>query len=343
MGTFSEHALSYGGFGLRVFPVRVFQDQGSWTKAPSVRNWQRVASCRPTQLMTKFPDAQIGILNDKLTVVDIDDPRHLDWAIQEFGDTPITVQTPGGFHLWYKPNGERRQVRYDGPDGRQIDILGVGGYTVAPPSTRPDGAPWRFLRGSVKDLGNLPHIRPGALPTSVASTPAPSDRIPKGRRDNALLVQCLRDLKDGKAPEILQMRAAAWNENIYDPPQSEAEVTSTVKSAIRMHMDGRNFVGTSGVVRITHETLDSFLGNADALMLYSKLQLVHGSRKSGFAIDVKAMSRAEVIQGWGKQRYRSARNALVKMEHITLERQGCGKGNPSVYNFPETIRQVDRM
>lgn len=334
MGTFSEHAPSYSAFGLRVFPVRVFQDEGSWKKAPSIKNWQRAATCQPTGLMAKFPDAQIGILNDKLTVVDIDDPQHLDWAKQEFGDTPITVQTPGGFHLWYKPNGERRKVRYDGPDGHQIDILGVGGYTVAPPSMRPDGAPWRFLRGSVESLGKLPHIRSGVLPASVTGTPAPSDRIPKGQRDYALLGQCLQDLKDGQEPESLLMRAYAWNEKICDPPQSEAEVMSTVKSAIRIHTEGRNFVGTSGVVRTTHETLDSFMGNADAFMLYSKLKLVHGSRKSGFAIDVRAMGKAGTIQGWGKQRYRSARKVLLAMGCIRLEYQGRGRGNPSVYGFP---------
>ncbi|MEQ9564266.1 MAG: hypothetical protein RLN85_00285, partial [Pseudomonadales bacterium] len=96
-------------------------------------------------------------------------------------------------------------------------------------------------------------------------------------------------------------------------------------------------------IRTSHDSVDSFMGSGEALMMFLILQLSKGRRNCGFAIDVLAMSRAEVIQGWGKQRYRSARNALVEMERITLERQGCGKGNPSVYNFPETIRQVDRM
>ena len=89
--------------------------------------------------------------------VDSTDERIFADALSRYGDTPVKVQTGSGkFHAFYRFNGERRRIR---PVGEApIDILGIGGYVIAPPSVTASGT-YRFIEGGLDDLDKLPVMR----------------------------------------------------------------------------------------------------------------------------------------------------------------------------------------
>ncbi len=96
---------------------------------------------------------------------------------------PLVTGTPsGGVHLWYRTTGERCQVRLD---GLKVDIKGIGGMVVVPPSIRPTGQhagkAYTFVKGSWDDLIHLPTITPGALKTASHVDP-PSPHLESGRK-----------------------------------------------------------------------------------------------------------------------------------------------------------------
>ncbi len=100
--------------------------------------------------MDTFHSANVGIVGGHgVTCIDVDHPSLVGYAIERYGETPLQSLTPsGGSHLWYKSNGERRRIRHE---GLQIDVLGIGGFGVAPPSSTPKGD-YRFITGSVEDI-----------------------------------------------------------------------------------------------------------------------------------------------------------------------------------------------
>src|SRR5262249_35984963 len=104
----------------------------------------------------------IGFANGELSglfVVDLDstEPAIVREGFRLFGETPIIIQSGSGkFQAWYKwtPQCPPRRIRPLGND-LPIDLLGKGGFTVAPPSAgriRDYG----FIAGGLADLGRLP-------------------------------------------------------------------------------------------------------------------------------------------------------------------------------------------
>ena len=336
MGVFADHAALYTDKGFRVFPTG--KDAG---KVPLIRGWQKVGRKAAIALAKQFPDANIGVIDgDKVTRIDIDDPELIDGSIRRFGDTPVKVGTPsGGLHLWFAANGERRRTGFE---GQKIDLLGKGGFGVAPPSVNSGVGVYRFLEGGLDDVDRLPLIRPGALPPKVYSTNTYDPRkpgsgmegVPEGHRNNALFSQCLRYLKDGGDPELLEWQAAAWNEG-FGSPLPEMEVLKTAKSAVQYHLRGNNWIGGNGVLKTTRAEFDAFRGDADAICLFDCLRFNHGFRAEPFAISPTAMEASEVLPGWGKARYRNTRGRLEGMGRIYCVHRGKGPGNPNLYVLTE--------
>lgn len=349
MGVFSEHAAEYAAHGLRVFPASVTGDDGGWQKKPCIKNWRKAATTRPANLAGRFPNAAIGILNDNaVTIVDLDEPGLIDWAITRFGETPVVIETPrGGHHLWYKHNGERRQT---GIEGRKVDILGTGGYSIAPPSQRPDGRSWSFMRGSPADIENLPTIPNSALPKSSfhPSCTAVVDE-PEVERNNTLFNTLIKKALHIYTEVEVSIQAAHLNKSLFTVPLPETEVAKIAGSVWGYKANGKLWTGGEARVQITTSELADLEGSTDAAFMLMKLRAAHGFRDGkSFALS-KAFA---VSLGWTLPRYRKARTFLAERLFINeIHPGGRGPNDPPRYSlnlirgaisYPNITRHLSR-
>ncbi|MBL6600316.1 MAG: bifunctional DNA primase/polymerase, partial [Alphaproteobacteria bacterium] len=319
-------------------------------KAPLVKNWTKwkhpLGRNAVEKFMAQFSLANIGVRCDLsgITVVDIDGDQHLvATAIKMFGDTPLKTQTPsGGTHLWYRHDGEgNRNLRAS--HGLDIDIKGRGGFVLAPPSIRTDGPHagrrYKFVTGSWDDLPTLPTMTPleaGPSITPVAqasSSPTSLRAVQAGWRNTTLHKLLLREVRQVDDLEDLIDVALTINEDFPDPLPN-AEVEKTARSVWNLEISGANWVGRGARIEVTMDNLDSFGGDADALMLDIYLRLQHGARPEPFAVSAKAMAQANVIPGWGTRRIDAARRKLVEIGALHQKHQGGKKrGDPSQFTL----------
>jgi DNA-binding XRE family transcriptional regulator len=349
---FHDAALDLPLYGLAIMPCRTRDsDDGKhkakgpllskfnlWKRPPgqeAIRKW-----------MGQFSEANIGAICglSGVTVVDVDGGEELvAEAIAMFGDTPLKTQTPsGGMHLWYRHNGERnRNLRTS--HGLDIDIKGRGGYVLIPPSIRIDGPyagqRYKFVTGSWDDLLTLPAMKSmEAVPsfTSVAqapSSPTSLRAVQTGWRNTTLQKLLLRKVRQVDDLEDLIDSALSINGDFPDPLPN-AEVEKTARSVWNLEVSGNNWVGRGARIEVTMDNLDSFGGDADALMLDIYLRLQHGARPEPFAVSAKAMAQAKVIPGWGTRRIDAARRKLVEIGALHQKHQGGKKrGDPSQFTL----------
>lgn len=226
-------ALRYARAGFPVFPCRektevVTNSAGKEitlsAKAPYTGQGLKNATTderRITDWWRQYPNALIGVpmgING-LFVLDFD-PRIDEETGEVFtldrlraeteamigGPLPetITVETQsGGIHLWYRqPSDGGEPIRNRGNLPRHVDVRGLGGYVIAPPSVMADGARYRFVTGR---LGDTAAEAPAALieilrsrrSRAPASTPTPAPAQP-GRSAGAAAI----DADDRVAADI---------------------------------------------------------------------------------------------------------------------------------------------
>jgi hypothetical protein len=319
MGIFADFAPQYAARGLRVFPVG--RENG---KIPLIKGWPKVRTTTVNELARKFPDANIGVVDgDLITRVDIDDLNLIDLALDRFGETPIHVRTPsGGLHYWYAANGEVRKIRLD---GLGIDILGKGGFGVAPPSIRPDGRDYHFAEGGLEDIASLPKIKASALSNSdeqdlqvSGSGDDSSDII--GRND-ILFKKLLRLANSCETKYELGFLAGPLNDILFEIPMGEDEVQKIVGSVWKYKETDDVWVGKEPRAVITKTELDELGGNGDAALVLIKLRTAHGLRNHGEFVLANAIAGSF---GWGLRRFRAAKAFLVKCRFIEITHQGGG-------------------
>src|SRR5262249_38483303 len=128
-------------------------------KRPMVSRYSKFGLVGSAKIANKFPDAPaIGFMcgqRSGITVLDVDskDERVLADALDRHGKTDVIARSgSGNYQAWYKYNGERRRIRpcRDVP----IDILGDGGFVVAPASRVTKGQ-YQFIQGNLDDLDRL--------------------------------------------------------------------------------------------------------------------------------------------------------------------------------------------
>lgn len=316
MGVFAAVAPDYIASGLPVFPV------DTRAKRPAVKGWQK-ASCRATAAWAeKFADADgVGLVmgqRTRLVEVDVDavGDAPLAHALERFGETPITIRTASGkSKAWYRHNGEGRTIRV--PGDLPVDLLGAG-YTVAPPSYRPDlGAAYQFLTGGLDDIDKLPAIRAEAL-ADPATAPV-AELVSEGKRNDSLFLWCMTTARQCRDRDELIEAAVTWAKALPEPLE-RAEVEKTARSAWTYETKGRNFVGLKRPqVSGWDKAMDDLNGESDAFYLLSLFYRYH-SRRDVFAIAPRAMSDAS-DPPWHRSRIARARDVLVERGYLQVVEQ----------------------
>lgn len=353
-GPFCREALNTWQYSLAVLPCG-----GADGKRPLVK-W-RTVTCSQSERQIKtllarpaLKSANLGIITGAsgLTVIDCDTPGKRLELEALFGETPLVIGTPrGGLHLYYKSNGE-----HSGPleiDGMKIDVKGLGGFIVAPPSSRtmPDGAVrgYIFVEGGWAWVEALPEIKPGALPAkfyshAASATTQASVRTPVGER-NTTLFNALRGIaRDTETQADLLQKAMKINAGFSEPLQVR-EVEATVGSVWGYKMNGTLVAASAPALLIplpAQSQLCKTKDGADAFMLLSVLLVSHGARArrgENFAIAAEAMMEAEKIKGWGVKRYRGAIQILMTTGLIERTHKGGARpGDTHVYSFGAALK-----
>lgn len=137
-----SQAVKYSAhFGLAVLPL------SSSKRPPSNYSWQPLQKrCMTVNEILSCPVIEnIGIVTGEISGVAVVDCDTMEAANRFWNEcpTPVVVETPKGFHFYYKHPGT--SVKTCQADG--YDIRGDGGYVVAPPSVV-DGKNYRFYSGS---------------------------------------------------------------------------------------------------------------------------------------------------------------------------------------------------
>jgi hypothetical protein len=153
-----DTALAYAHKGLRVIPIK----QGG--KYPPIEGWQNAATSDPTQIRQwftgAFKDCGLGIATGKfadkyIVVVDVDDREEyrgsdtlydLEQLHGKLPDTLEAVTGSGGRHLYFFTD-QPIHNEASGKLGQGIDIRGIGGQVLAPPTIHPNGKPYQWLNG----------------------------------------------------------------------------------------------------------------------------------------------------------------------------------------------------
>jgi hypothetical protein len=143
--------LSLASRGWLIFPCK------AGTKQPAVSNWRHLATRDPakiTRWIGDHPGCNWAIATGPasgLFVLDVDGEDGLDsfWMLcKKHGDIEtLGVKTPKGAHLYFRyPVGAtvRNSAR---KIGRGLDVRGMGGYVLTPPSVHPSGAAYEWLGG----------------------------------------------------------------------------------------------------------------------------------------------------------------------------------------------------
>jgi hypothetical protein len=160
-----QTALAYAKQDIRVIPIK----QGE--KRPPMQGWQNAATSDPATIRTwfegQFKDCGLGIAtgefrNRYLIVIDIDDRpefsgsdtlKDLEQLHGELPDTVEVITGSGGRHIYFLTDAPIRNEA-SGRLGVGIDVRGIGGQVLAPPTIHPNGKTYEWVEG--KSIANTP-------------------------------------------------------------------------------------------------------------------------------------------------------------------------------------------
>jgi hypothetical protein len=322
--TFALWQPAWDEAGIGTFPV------DAEAKKPLVGNFLKAGRPVSRQWADKFPDAKaFGFAcgpRNRLTVLDVDEPSEnlLADAFATIGASPAVVRTASGkFHAYYRHNGEGRSIKklarqlgLAGP----VDILGQGGFAIAPPSCKGQGA-YTWLQGSLGDLANLPVMR---LPTAGAAndTVISAEQVREGERNAALFSACREAARTCQSLASLVVHAHTLNASGTWSALGVDEVERTASSAWRYQQEGRNFGEGQRYVSILEEEAAVIERCPDANYLFTQLRRRHWGRDFCIANDW----RLSLPCGrWSLPRFKKARDFLLSsglVVQVSTERRG---------------------
>jgi hypothetical protein len=232
----AEDALGYVRQQLPVFPVRA---RG---KRPLTEHGLNDATTDPEAVddyWRRWPGANIGLaIPPGLVVVDIDDPEALLRLKAEDRHLPASAKslTPRGCHLFYRTEVEIRNAVQIFPG---VDLRGVGGYVVVPPSVHPCGARYTWeVPLAPENLADAPDWLVEAALERTAPCGRPveawrllvSQGVDKGERNDTVASLAGHLLRRQVDPFVTLDLLLCWNAARCRPPLSENEVGRTVDS-----------------------------------------------------------------------------------------------------------------
>lgn len=340
LGVFAEYQPFYASHNIPTFPVEITPDR----KKPATMGYDRVGITGSCQLALKFPGidafAFMAGKRTRLSIVDVDSTNEslLRDTLRRYGETRIITRTSsGGWHLWYRHNGESRKIR---PEAQvPVDLLG-GGVVIAPPSMGALG-PYQFERGGLKDLDSLRPAQnviqgPWAKPKLVQPIAPPRGLIAAGGRSEALFRHLMKIARHCDTLDDLLDVARSFAEERLDRigghPFTDAEIMATVRSVHHITEKGDNRFGGEPHSILPNKTRDALHDcGPDALFLHSVLQKWSGDKEQF----VCANGMADHMPGgaWTLVRLRKARQALLDASIITEVQKASTPHGPTVYRW----------
>jgi Bifunctional DNA primase/polymerase, N-terminal len=329
----------YADHGIPTFPVTA-------EKKPATTGYLSTGLSGSAKLARKFTDAEaFGFAlgrRSNITLVDIDskDERVLAEVLSTHGETPVISRTAsGGYHAWYRHDGERRQIRPF--EDKPIDVLG-GGYAIAPPSRVAKGS-YQFIEGRLDDLDRLPIMRAPVLmpalgrPEGLGSA---AGTVPHGMRNRALYDHCMRAAHHcddfDNLLDVARTFASMKCEVSISDPMTDAEVFKTAKWVWQKTEAGENWFGRGGRVVFHHDDIDGLMAeHPDAFLLEAMLRRHHWNRDFVIA---NAMAESMPSGGWDRKRFANARRVLTQRGRIEVVRYPRQQ-SPGIYRWPK-LRKI---
>lgn len=321
---FAEAAPVYSALGLCPVPL-------GFDKRPAVKHWHKFGPKTWEGLVERFGGYNVGAVNGReplpITVIDIDHIDEREWCRERFGDTPVKVRTPsGGEHWYYRSNGERRRVRFE---GHKVDILGQGGYGVLPPSHTPFGL-YEFVQGDAQAFADLPCL--DFRKDSQKPTAAREKQSRDGRNDT-LFRSLLVAAQTAVSHDALLADAHARNAEFAEP-LGEREVEKTVGSVWRYKEEGRIMLpGCEPQIINTGSDWDACAGCEEAFYLLAGLKRYHGAKRGApFKL---AKGTAEKF-GWNLRKFYRAREYLIEQGLLEVVQRGeSGRRKATIVRLPQ--------
>ncbi len=257
-------ALRLATAGLAIFPC------GDDKRPLGGIRWRDESSCDAAKVAAwwkRWPEAIVGLDCGKSGLVVIDADRHPGApdgvaAIQRVVGGPLTwigcpvvATAGGGRHLIFRQPEVEPFGNSSGSLPKGIDVRGLGGYIVAPGSTRADSSSWAAVEGSPDlatafEAGTIPTLpekiaaliraRPerAASPIATAMQSALRPKADVGARERGCAAKALADESaklanygKGERNTRLNNAALAMGEMVGAGWISESEVRSALRSA----------------------------------------------------------------------------------------------------------------
>jgi DNA-binding MarR family transcriptional regulator len=191
-------------------------------------------------LFNRYPGASIGVPAGRESgffVLDVDSLAVFEKLEKEHGKLPVTlmVRTPsGGLHIYF----EYVEGVTNSPGGlpKGLDVRGQGGYVLVPPSpgyeiesrspiAEAPGWLLDLILSRRRDTEGEGHARSQRVEVPEG------EPVLEGGRNNALFWGCLDQSQRGASPAEVEGWGLAFNETRCVPPQDEAAVIRTARSA----------------------------------------------------------------------------------------------------------------
>lgn len=344
---FRLFARQYHALGLSFFPCG--KKKG---KKPLVR-WKHLQQRQPTleeleYWIERYPAANIGLVCGHVsgvTVIDCDNPAlSPETLIPFFGETPLVVNTPrGGFHLYYRFNGEDNTA----PPMQKVDRRGHGGYVIAPPSFNPvTGKAYEFATGNFDSLQCLSTLQQRNFEYTSPATPAPrkpaitgTGKVPEGQRNRTLFSALIATAADFSDPIVLYDYAFDLNQKLCAVPLPKNELQATVNSVWRYRTENRLYRKHEQTVPVSYQRIKGFMySEPRAAVLYLDLLANHFEPDKVFAIGQEGYA---VRTGWSKATVRAAIKVLLNQSIIEkVDAGGRRKGDPAQYRLKSQKLQL---